>query len=496
MDKHIVIIGAGLGGLACGARLAVLGYRVTVLEKHIVVGGYASHFQRKGYRFDVSLHGLGGMDEGGMLHNILEKCDVLSRIQPVRKKLSYSVKLNGRILDIPQETRHYQELLEEVFPFERNEIRQLFADLAQMSRDIRSKTLDSPLLKKWLRMSTFDALRSYPLSKEFIDLFCAKWIYYGLPPSRLSALYFFIPWISYHMEGTYYLRGGSQTLSDAFAETIRRNGGEIRLRSQVVKILTGEKKVTGVVLKNGDVLSCDWIVSNANPILTFNKLLPPEEPIESYRSKLKKMEIGSSLFQLYLGLSCDPQKIGFNREDCYFMDEPDTDRDYQHSVNKDYEKVNINVTNYSAIDPLLQGKNRGVLAVTGVDFMKNWPEDRREYRKQKQRVIQILLKRLENHIPGITDVIDVLELATPRTMFRYTWNHEGAVYGFAQTVSQSNMFRLSSKTPYKNLSLVGAWTRPGGGFQGAIVSGYQEAERLSKIFHPHFIATSSEGSGF
>ena len=339
-------------------------------------------FSTQGVPVDVSLHGLGGMDEGGMLHNILEKCDVLSRIQPVRKKLSYSVKLNGRILDIPQETRHYQELLEEVFPFERNEIRQLFADLAQMSRDIRSKTLDSPLLKKWLRMSTFDALRSYPLSKEFIDLFCAKWIYYGLPPSRLSALYFFIPWISYHMEGTYYLRGGSQTLSDAFAETIRRNGGEIRLRSQVVKILTGEKKVTGVVLKNGDVLSCDWIVSNANPILTFNKLLPPEEPIESYRSKLKKMEIGSSLFQLYLGLSCDPQKIGFNREDCYFMDEPDTDRDYQHSVNKDYEKVNINVTNYSAIDPLLQGKNRGVLAVTGVDFMKNWPEDRREYRKQ------------------------------------------------------------------------------------------------------------------
>src|SRR5690606_16590978 len=127
---------------------------------------------------------------------------------------------------------------------------------------------------------------------------------------------------------------------------------------------------------------------------------------------------------------------------------------------------------------------------------KNWPEDRREYRKQKQRVIQILLKRLENHIPGITDVIDVLELATPRTMFRYTWNHEGAVYGFAQTVSQSNMFRLSSKTPYKNLSRVGDWTRPGGGFQGAIVSGYQEAERLSKIFHPHFMATSSEGSGF
>ncbi len=74
----------------------------------------------------------------------------------------------------------------------------------------------------------------------------------------------------------------------------------------------------------------------------------------------------------------------------------------------------------------------------------------------------------------------VTELATPRTMERYTKNPEGAVYGFAQTVHQAGLKRTNQKTPISRLSLIGAWTQPGGGFQGASLSGYNEAERIHK----------------
>lgn len=56
-----------------------------IFEKHFFIGGYATNFKRKGYNFDVSLHGIGGLQEGGNPYNILKYCDVLDKIKPIKK---------------------------------------------------------------------------------------------------------------------------------------------------------------------------------------------------------------------------------------------------------------------------------------------------------------------------------------------------------------------------------------------------------------------------
>ena len=73
-------------------------------------------------------------------------------------------------------------------------------------------------------------------SSDLIYLFTSLWPYYGLPPKQLSALYYFIPWISYHMYGKYYIEGGSQSLSNAMVEVITENGGSVNLKSEVSSI--------------------------------------------------------------------------------------------------------------------------------------------------------------------------------------------------------------------------------------------------------------------
>jgi all-trans-retinol 13,14-reductase len=81
-------------------------------------------------------------------------------------------------------------------------------------------------------------------------------------------------------------------------------------------------------------------------------------------------------------------------------------------------------------------------------------------------------------IPGLSSMIDVIEIGTPLTNRRYTGNPEGAIYGYEQSLANAFMTRLPNTTPFKGLYLASAWTNPGGGYQPCLQSGTTAAQRL------------------
>ncbi len=91
---------------------------------------------------------------------------------------------------------------------------------------------------------------------------------------------------------------------------------------------------------------------------------------------------------------------------------------------------------------------------------------------RKEKIAKELLTRLEQVIPNISNEIEYMEVATPKTIQKYTLNPEGTAYGYAQIPQQSGMHRLSNKSSIKNLYFASAWVNPGGGFTGAILSGW------------------------
>ncbi|MFB5759621.1 phytoene desaturase family protein [Paenibacillus medicaginis] len=491
MSKYdVIIIGAGLGGLSCAARLSTLGYRTAVFESHTLAGGYATEFRRKGYVFDVALHGVGGL-ETGSFGQMLQACGADKGIVPLRKRHPYSIRWQGEIIDIPSDAKAYVQLLKKMFPADQEGIDRLFAGIHRFAAGFSAFTSPlSPWRKaaglmkagtffRWTQMTTWEAVKQFELSDTFTEFFTALWPYYGLPPKRLAALYFFIPWLGYHLEGTYYIQGGGQALSNALVDVIQSAGGQVHLRSEVSEIVVTDGKVSGVKLKKGALYDANWIVSGISPLLTYGRLLQHEPAAKREMEKLNTLEIGTSLTQLYLGLTCEPHELGITQEDLILYHEPDSETDYAAAMRGEYTKCNWSITNYNAMDPTLNEPGKGCIAVTFPDNMENWPADRAAYKTKKAEVTQHMLEVLEQHYSGLASKVAVAELGTPRTMQRYTANPAGAVYGFAQTVRQSGIKRLKRTAPLHRLSLVGAWTQPGGGFQGAISSGIMEADRIA-----------------
>ncbi|WP_068497442.1 phytoene desaturase family protein [Paenibacillus kribbensis] len=492
MGKYdVIVIGAGLGGLSCAARLSALGYRTAVFESHTLAGGFATEFTRKGYTFDVSLHGVGGLEEGSF-GQMLKGCNADQRIVPLRKKHPYSIRWEGQIIDIPSDVQEYVQLLKDMFPAEQTAIDKLFAGIRRFGAGFSAFSSSSPglwrktagLLKagtffRWTQMTTWDAVSQFGLSDRFTEFFTALWPYYGLPPKRLAALYFFIPWLGYHLEGTYYIQGGAQALSNALVAAIQSTGGEVHLRSQVSEIVLVGGKAAGVRLKKGDAYEANWIVSGISPHHTYGRLLENHAAARRELEAVSRLETGTSLTQLYLGLSCEPHELGITEEDLILNDVPDSEIDYEFMMSGQYTQGNWMLTNYNAMDPTLNEPGKGVIAVTFLDRLENWPAARSEYKAKKETVTQQILERLEQLYPGFGSKVVVAELGTPRTMQRYTANPGGAVYGYAQTVRQSGIKRLKHKSVVEHLSLVGAWTQPGGGFQGAMNSGIMEADRIA-----------------
>ena len=116
-----------------------------------------------------------------------------------------------------------------------------------------------------------------------------------------------------------------------------------------------------------------------------------------------------------------------------------------------------------------------------MDYLRNWEGlSKEEYRVKKEEVTEVLLERLDKQFPGIRDSIEYVELATPKTMQRYTLNPEGTPYGYTQSKEQAGLKRLRNNFLIPNLYFASAWAFPGGGFEGSMLTGFLAALQMNR----------------
>ncbi len=487
-----MVVGAGLGGLCCAVELARQGFEVLVLEQHDKPGGYAHGFSRKGYRFDASLHHLGGLDRGAMGRGLLAELGVLDKLELERRDHLLRVELPDLDLVLPNDLDALLRTLGARFPGQRDGLSGLFRALRQLKRHVTGPTVDPDFdVPPSERLSTLWADRTLgELVGEHIDdpqltaVLTAPWTYLGLPPSQAAASFGACVLGSTWMEGAWRLRGGGAALSRALVARLEELGGRCQLKAPVARILAEDGRTAGVELTDGQQVRAPVVISNANPFQTYRELVPAGSIPPRVLERLEGMEPSVSFYALYLGLSCPPGEVGIDQDEHFVIHSADPDEAWARLQAGEVHRTDWSIASYERSDPDAAPPGGGVVTVMELTPVRDWLElDRDAYRARKAELKEHLLAKVCRRFPGLADRIAVAELATPRTMWRYTRNHQGAVYGLAQRPHQAGRKRLGNRAPLPGLFLTGAWTWAGGGYEGALMSGIQSADAVL-LQHP------------
>lgn len=492
-----VIVGSGVGGLAAAICLARAGQRVLVLEQHYVPGGWSHSFTLNGQRFSPGVHYVGLIEEGQSTHELYRGLGIANdmvffRMNP---KAYEHCLINGENFDLPAGLENLKTTLSVRFPNEAKNIHEYLTLVERVNYELQLM----PKLKGWwqkitvpFRTKNFGKFALFSLKrvvdwhvkddmlKAVLNIQCGD---HGLPANR-ACFPVHCSVMSHYFEGGYYPMGGGGGIVKAMTSGVKRNGGEVRVKQNVTKILIENKKAVGVQLADGQQIRAKRVISNADPTITYLELIGKENLSKSLLKKLGKTRYSVTSLILFLTLEMDVSPFGIDSGNIWMMKNEDGDQNFIDLMNDEiaagesFPAVFISCTTLK--DPVsYNGKYHNFEVVTYVDY-QNLPDfgtgdyHSDAYKSFKEKVTNKFMNNIEKVIPNAKNYIVQAELGTPKTNEFYINSTNGNVYGTEKTLNQVGPFSYKNKSEIENLYLCGASTLSHG-VGGATHSGVNAA---------------------
>jgi phytoene dehydrogenase-like protein len=523
-NYDVIVIGGGLGGLTAGAKLAKDGKRVLLVESHNIPGGCATTFKRKGMMIEVGLHEIDGLDPDDLKLELIDDLKIREHVQFVRVPDFFRFRNESGNLDfvIPENREKARQYLEERFPEEKKAIVTFFKTIRSIRRELSQMPKEGwknillrpifPLLYPYFMAATNKAaavlfplfpilnprLLFTPLKTlgSFLDsitknetlkiVLSANIGYYHDDPWSMSMLYFSVAQSGYFDGGGHFIKGGSQQLSNYLSSIITDHGGTVLLGRLVTKIIMKNQMAVGIQHQKTSSKIVEIQEEAFAPIIIANTAIPnvinllPKDFASALLRKTEKMIPSCSLLSIYFGFKSNLQDLG-NKNYSTFVcpDQVQTLKEYCNPNQNNFADRGFVFVDYGQIDSQLAPFGKSVGVICTIDYLRNWENlDSVQYKKKKDEIADLFLIKLEKLIPGISQEVIYCEVGTPKTIQRYTLNPGGSVYGYAQIPSQAIPTRIANKSPITGLYFASAWATPGGGFTGAMLSGWFCAKEI------------------
>lgn len=495
-EYDAIIIGAGISGLTVAGLLSRHGFRVLVLERHTIVGGCCSTFRRAKFIFDAAVHTMSGWAPGDVVHSWFTELEAVDEIQFARLDPFYCVAVGQERIMVPANLDELGHLLCTLSPGDSSAVATFIQDMKthgfmalEGALDIDSSLARNPGSGMALGRVSWTSWADY-LAGRFQDprleiILHALAFYLGLDPDNASALIMCAMFCCYH-GGAFYPLGSTQRFVDTMAMLIRRWGGTIRRRSEVQRILYNKQgRAQGVRLANGEEITARFVVSCADMTRTLTEWTDRELVPPSILRKLRHLEPSSSAMLLYLAV----REGGWSlpNHETFFLPgwKPLTaDNFYYRSLGQENGPI-LSITAPSFSDPSLAPPGHHVVSMMCVTRAADVEKIREE--QGKAALTADMLAHCERLVPGLTKNIIYKELATARTIERYTRNHQGSASGWAKnTTHWLNAIKPQEVLP--GLYVAGHWTRGAYGVYDTFVSGTAAARTIIQAERPMSIA--------
>lgn len=487
--KHIIIVGAGPGGLCAGMLLSQRGFKVSIFDKNPEVGGRNRAIHMQGFTFDT---GPTFLLMKGVLDEMFELCGRRSEDYLEFQSLHpmYRLVYDDRSLNVFSDRENMRAELNRVFDegtggydnFIANERKRFNHLYPCITRDYSSlgSFLSLDLIKAlpWLAFpkSVFANLGQYFTQEKMRLAFCFQSKYLGMSPWDCPALFTMLPYLE-HDYGIYHVKGGLNRIAEAMAQVILENGGEIHTASPVESLLIENHAVKGVTLETGEQIRADEVVINADFAYAMSRLLMPGTLHKYDHHRLEKREYSCSTFMLYLGMD---KVYDLPHHTIVFA------KDYHTNIRNIFktktltEDFSFYVQNACVTDPDLAPAGKSTLYVLvpmpNNDSGLDWPAHVEAVREQ---TLDALGARL-----GLSDIrahIECEKIITPQTWETEEHVYKGATFSLSHKFSQMLYWRPHNRfEELDNCYLVGGGTHPGSGLPTIYESARISSNLISK----------------
>ena len=479
MKNKLIVVGSGFGGIAAALRMRAKGYEVTLLEKQADLGGRARVFTKDGFTYDAGPTVVTAPYLFNELFSLFKK-NIEDYVKIVPLDLWYRFVFNdgsvfnysgnenemeSQISKISNDLNGYKKLItftEKIFNKGFVELSDKpFNNFLFMIKQIPA------LLKLKSYQSVYQLVSSYISNEKLRRIFSMHPLLVGGNPFSTTAIYALILFLEKKW-GIHYAMGGTGKIVEALEKLMKEEDITILKNAEVVEFLTKNKKITGIQLKNGSIINCDYLICNSDPPNVYKNLIKSNNQYNFlFNQKIKRMNYSMGLFVYYFGSKKKYNNIAHHTI-CFC-------NSYQDHLKKIFEdKILTDDISYylhrpTATDPGMAPENHDAFYVlvpvpnnlSGI----NWKEKGDSFKDL------VIAKMEKTTLPNLRENIVSDFYLTPDYFEQELSTLHGSGFSIQPKFTQSAYFRFHNQSEiFSNMFFVGAGTHPGAGMPGVLSS--------------------------
>ena len=493
LNKKIIVIGAGIGGLAAALKLAHNGLDVTVIEQHSYAGG----------KIRSMASSEGPVDAGPTVFTLKNLFD--SFFSGIGEDLNQHLELSAEPLIAnhfwPDDSSlklysHYEKNIEAIRQFSGPKSAKEYEKFTNLTSElfnafkapiilspnpsiinlIKNTFLKAnkllPALLPWLTLSRL--CKSQFSDPRLQQLFSRYATYVGGSPYDSPAILSLI-WQA-ESNGIWRIKGGMNQLPKVMQSLGKARGVEFRFNEKIEEIMKTNQRVSGVRLKGGETILSDVVIYNGDPKAILNGLLGKKIS----NSITRKNVFPRSLSAYVWSFSASTENNNLCHHNVFF--------------NNKYESEFIDIANNRMpINPALyvcaqdRGSDMSLKNIERFEIIMNAgpiKQPQKKFREEYNLCKEITFRSLKEMNLEFNPIPQIENLTTP-TMFNQMFpGSNGSLYGLNPNRMMATFKRAKLKSMIQGLYLVGGGVHPGPGVPMAMLSGQHAAET---ILRDHFL---------
>lgn len=481
--NSIIIIGAGLAGMAAGCYGEMNGYKTKIYDMHFIPGGSCTAWKRGEYLFDPCIEWMWGTGPHSLSNQMFRELGALQGKTIQNFEIFNQVKgTDGKTVSFYIDPDKLEAHLKELSPEDKEPIEEFCNGCRRLQKIdfehiFMSPTKLTPLSKKIKFMcSLFGHFKFLGNASETNIMDFAK--RFKSPLLQEAFKYIFFVETSLPLAPHYttlstawkgnagFPEGGSLGVALSVAKRYEELGGEIIYRKRVSKIIVEKNRARGVQFEDGSQEFADIIISACDGRTVIYDMLEGNyvnKKIETlYNDYAQEPNIINGIVAVFLGINKDLSDMPHSIT--HLLSEEDLARLPASIVDS------ICIQNRTKYDDKFAPPGKSVVYAwysTDYDFWKKVYQEPKVYQDKKKKAADFVIDRLEKMYPGINKQINDIDVSTPMTMLRYTGNYRGSIacwkpFSKAEKIAEEFGNEGMKLPGLDNFYMSGQWTLVGG----------------------------------